>query len=149
MQAFPKGSALAIDISRAILKAIESEEVQKLEEEMLSNTNCGSSNRKIKDEQLGPQPFFGLFGICGTIATFGLSVSVIHFVRRKPQIFMSYIEGALLRRARLRVIVLIARNHINKCIRSAPVPEAYDLRNTSAENEQSTVSIELPINHHS
>ncbi|KAG4953535.1 hypothetical protein JHK87_039129 [Glycine soja] len=68
--AFPKGSSLAIDVSRATLKAIETGEVQKLEEKMLSTTNCGSTNSKIQNEQLGPQPFFGLFTICGAIGLF-------------------------------------------------------------------------------
>ncbi|RZB58451.1 hypothetical protein D0Y65_046861 [Glycine soja] len=59
--AFPKGSSLAIDISRATLKAIESGEGQ---------THCGSTGSKIQNEQLGSQPFFGLFAICGAIGLF-------------------------------------------------------------------------------
>lgn len=92
MQAFPKGSSLAIDISRATLKATESGQVQKLEQKMWSNTNCGSTNNKIQNEQLGPQPFFGLFGICGAIALFGLLASIIHFVKRNVETLMNYIS---------------------------------------------------------
>ncbi|XP_020206106.1 glutamate receptor 2.7 [Cajanus cajan] len=90
--AFPKGSGLAIDMSRATLRAIESGEVKKLEENMWSNTNCGSTNSKIQNEQLGPQPFFGLFGICGAIALFGLLAAIIHFVKRNAETFVTFIS---------------------------------------------------------
>lgn len=148
MQAFSKGSALAIDISRAILKSIESEEVQKLEKEMLSTTNCGSSNSKIKNEQLGPQPFIGLFGICGVIATFALFVTIIRFVGKNAEAYMKYVERTLLQRG-LKEIEHLVRKHLNKCRGSALAPNVNNPGSTSANKEQNIVSIELPVNHHS
>lgn len=89
MQAFPKGSSLAIDISRATLKAIESGEGQ---------THCGSTGSKIQNEQLGSQPFFGLFAICGAIGLFGLLATIIHFVNRNGHTFMNCISLLQLQR---------------------------------------------------
>lgn len=110
MKAFPKGSSLAIDVSRATLKAIETGEVQKLEEKMLSTTNCGSTNSKIQNEQLGPQPFFGLFTICGAIGLFGLLVTIVHFVKRNAQTFMNYISLLQLQRA-LQIMQIVEGIH--------------------------------------
>ncbi|XP_027368159.1 glutamate receptor 2.7-like [Abrus precatorius] len=134
--AFPKGSSLAIDISRATLKAIESGEVQKLEEKMLSTTNCGTTNSKIQNEQqLGPQPFFGLFGICGSIAIFALLATIIRFIERNAETFMNFISLPQ------RVIKLLLQKHLNKLIRSSPpILDAI----TAHNNEQGTVSNELP-----
>ncbi|XP_027939710.1 glutamate receptor 3.2-like isoform X1 [Vigna unguiculata] len=140
--AFPKGSSLAIDISRATLKAIESGEVQKLEEKMLSTTNCGSTNNNIQNEQLGPQPFFGLFGICGTIAVIGLLATIVHFVKRKAQTFMNYILLSQLQRG-VQIIKLFGQKHPYKYRRSAPSQDA-----NSRDNELATPSIKLTINCH-
>jgi len=142
MKAFPKGSSLAIDISRATLKAIESGEVQKLEEKMLSTTNCGSTNNNIQNEQLGPQPFFGLFGICGTIAVIGLLATIVHFVKRKAQTFMNYILLSQLQRG-VQIIKLFGQKHPYKYRRSAPSQDA-----NSRDNELATPSIKLTINCH-
>jgi len=146
MKAFPKGSRLAIDMSRATLKAIESGEVQKLEKKMLSTTNCGSPNNKIQNEQLGFQPFFGLFCICGTIALIGLLATMAHFVKRKAQTFMNHILLSQLQRG-LQIIKLLAQQHLYKYRRSAPVPDANSRENVSHNIELATPSIEFPINY--
>ncbi|KAK7311069.1 hypothetical protein RJT34_08962 [Clitoria ternatea] len=105
--AFPKGSTLAIDISRATLIAIEKGEVQRLEEKMLSNTNCGSPNSKIQNEQLGPLPFFGLFAICGAIAIFGLFITIFHFVQNNIHLQTGF-----------ELIKVMALKLVNMCINS-------------------------------
>ncbi|KAK7376901.1 hypothetical protein VNO80_02320 [Phaseolus coccineus] len=145
--AFPKGSRLAIDISRATLKAIESGEVQKLEEKMLSTTNCGSTNNKIQNEQLGPQPFFGLFFICATIALIGLLATIVHFVRRNAETFMNYILLSQLQIG-LQIIKLLAQKHLYKYRRSAPAQDANSGENVSHNNELATPSIEFAIYYH-
>ncbi|CAJ1972693.1 unnamed protein product [Sphenostylis stenocarpa] len=132
--AFPKGSSLAIDITRATLKAIESGEVQKLEEKMLSTTNCGSTNNKMQNEKLGPQPFFGLFCICGAIALIGLLATIIHFVKRNAQTFMNYILLSQIQRG-LQIIKLLAQFNLKKNTRSAPVPDANCRDNVSHNND--------------
>lgn len=152
MQAFQKGSSLEVDISRATLKAIESGEVQKLEEKMLSTMNCGSTDTKIQNERLGPQPFFGLFGICGAIATFSLLVTIFRFVESNTQKFKKYIElveGSFLQIG-TQVINLIVQKHRNKYITSDPALDSNrQVGNVYANNEQGTISTETPLNYHS
>ncbi|KAI4308630.1 hypothetical protein L6164_031686 [Bauhinia variegata] len=79
---FPRGSRLAVDMSEAVLESIERGEVQDLKKKMLSTTNCRSSDDAEQDEKLGPQPFFGLFYISGTIASLGLVFTMVHFAGR-------------------------------------------------------------------
>lgn len=73
---------MAVDMSEAVLESIESGEVQDLKKKMLSTTNCRSSDDAEQDEKLGPQPFFGLFYISGTIASLGLLFTMVHFAGR-------------------------------------------------------------------
>ncbi|KAF7830620.1 glutamate receptor 2.7-like [Senna tora] len=98
-RAFPKGSPMAYDISRAVLKAIESGEVERLERDMLSNTDCGvsESNSKIQDEQLGPRPFFGLFYISGGIASLAFTITFLGFVGRNVQNIRNWIHRRMRR----------------------------------------------------
>ncbi|RYR06254.1 hypothetical protein Ahy_B06g086016 isoform A [Arachis hypogaea] len=149
--AFPKGSALSIDISRATLKAIESGEVQKLEEEMLSKTTCGSPNSNIiQNVELGPQPFFGLFGICGGIAVFGLLVSMAPLIGKKGKGFINYLEGtsSLLQIGLGKIKSCVSKN-LSKYIASAPIQdENKNLEDVSNKMEQNVVNIELPITTH-
>ena len=122
--------------------------MRRLDEEMLSTTDCGSSNSQIQNVELGPQPFFGLFGICGTIAAFGLSVTMIGFVGRNTKAFMNYLEGTLLQRG-LQVAKSCVGKHLNKYMRSAPAQDVNSPENISANSEQNIVNIELPTTHHS
>ncbi|KAJ7958157.1 Glutamate receptor [Quillaja saponaria] len=82
---FPKGSSLAIDMSEAILKVIESGEIEKLEKNMLSTSSCSSTNGNIQDGDtgLGPDPFFGLFYISGTIALLAVLIVFIRLAKKQ------------------------------------------------------------------
>ncbi|KAF8406315.1 hypothetical protein HHK36_008401 [Tetracentron sinense] len=92
---FPKGSPLALDISEAILRATENGELQQLEDEMLSFSNCSSSPSDITDNSsLGPRPFSGLFFISGGVSTVALFITVARLLGKRLQI-MSYIQAAL------------------------------------------------------
>ncbi|KAJ7966618.1 Glutamate receptor [Quillaja saponaria] len=84
---FPKDSSLAIDMSEAVLKVIESGETDQLEKDMLSASSCSySTNGKIQDSRsLGPEPFAGLFYICGTIAAMALLITMNMCVKRKHE----------------------------------------------------------------
>ncbi|KAF7817496.1 glutamate receptor 2.7-like [Senna tora] len=98
--AFPKSatSSLAIDMSEAILKVIECRLVEELKKDMLSSTNCATSNEKLQEQQLGPRPFFGLFYISGGTAILGLSITLVPCVGKKVHKLMSRVEAALLLR---------------------------------------------------
>ncbi|WCJ31135.1 glutamate receptor 2 [Euphorbia peplus] len=78
---FPKGSALALDISEAIIYLKQSGELQQLEEEKLSYSKCSTSASNAGTESLGVGPFAGLFIVSGSVSAIGLTVAVIRQLR--------------------------------------------------------------------
>ncbi|XP_027351208.1 glutamate receptor 2.8-like [Abrus precatorius] len=96
---FPKGSNLAIDISEALLKVIESGEIEQLEKYMLSRgtkANCSPSEKKEKDgSSIGLQPFLGLFCICSTIAILALLYNMICLFMKNVETLTSHIHITL------------------------------------------------------
>lgn len=68
LQAFPKGSTLAVDVSTSIIELIERRKMPQLETTLLSTFNCSSSSQVDGSSSLGPWPFAGLLIISGTIA---------------------------------------------------------------------------------
>nr|XP_004292814.2 PREDICTED: glutamate receptor 2.9-like isoform X1 [Fragaria vesca subsp. vesca]XP_011458929.1 PREDICTED: glutamate receptor 2.9-like isoform X1 [Fragaria vesca subsp. vesca]XP_011458930.1 PREDICTED: glutamate receptor 2.9-like isoform X1 [Fragaria vesca subsp. vesca] len=71
---FPKGSPLAIDMSKAIVEVNEKKQVELLERQMLSSFNC-SPSLNSNDGPIGYEPFSGLFLISGLVCAFGLLVT--------------------------------------------------------------------------
>ncbi|XP_022144191.1 glutamate receptor 2.5-like [Momordica charantia] len=65
--AFPKGSALAVNVSASIAELTERKQIPQLETNVLASFNCSSTDQ-ADGQGLGPGPFLGLFSICGTIA---------------------------------------------------------------------------------
>ncbi|KAF6175243.1 hypothetical protein GIB67_030461 [Kingdonia uniflora] len=94
---FPKGSPLAFDISEAILKVTESGDMQRLEQNMLSSSNCStlSSNLIIGNPSLSHKPFSGLFLISGSVSTISLFIILARLFRKRWK-FESYIQGTIL-----------------------------------------------------
>ncbi|KAK8646601.1 hypothetical protein V6N13_120381 [Hibiscus sabdariffa] len=83
---FPKGSPLALEFSEAILKVIESGEMPRLEEYLLTSyKSClpstavsgGSNSNSSSSSSLGPRPFDGLFLISGGISGFAFVVATV------------------------------------------------------------------------
>ncbi|RDY00947.1 Glutamate receptor 2.5, partial [Mucuna pruriens] len=96
---FPKGSTLATDISKALLKVIESGVTEQLEKDMLSiggNASCSRYESKAKDGlSTGFQPFLGLFYICSTVAILALLYNMICLLMKNVETFTSYIHVTL------------------------------------------------------
>lgn len=66
LQAFPKGSQLAVDISTAILQMSENGRLQQIHDYWLNSQNCGStSGLTVSSNMLGLDTFWGLFLITG------------------------------------------------------------------------------------
>ncbi|CAK7337674.1 unnamed protein product [Dovyalis caffra] len=81
---FQKGSALGLDMSQAILRLSENGELQLLEEEMLSYSNCSASTSDPNAIQsLGPGPFLGLFVISVGASAIALLITVIRLLRQR------------------------------------------------------------------
>ncbi|KAK9928477.1 hypothetical protein M0R45_025610 [Rubus argutus] len=83
---FPKGSPLAIDMSKAILEVREKGQVELLENQMLSSFNC-SSSLYSSDDPIGYEPFSGLFLISGSVCAFALLVTSMRIAGRHLQNF--------------------------------------------------------------
>lgn len=94
-QVFPKGSPLVFDISKAILEVIQSGEMQQLEKNLLSSNNCSSSSNLNDDPELGPEPFYGLFGISGFISALAFLITLVR-LKRKYQLRMHFTPAAFL-----------------------------------------------------
>lgn len=96
-QVFPKGSNLATDISEALLKVIESGEIEELEKEMLGgNASCSTLESKMKDgSSTGFQPFLGLFCICAVVSILALLYNMICVFMNDVETFTNYIHVTL------------------------------------------------------
>ncbi|XVF17691.1 hypothetical protein REPUB_Repub10bG0145400 [Reevesia pubescens] len=80
---FPKGSPLADDISAAILELEESGELQLMEEEMSSFSDC--SEKLFEDttiRPIGPSSFKGLFLISGGASSIALLITLMSLLNR-------------------------------------------------------------------
>ncbi|GAB4852154.1 hypothetical protein Ancab_016344 [Ancistrocladus abbreviatus] len=100
--AFPKHAPFVLDFSRAILKAIEVGEIEKIEREMLSSFNCSASATINSDSPiLGLRPFAGLFYICGSAALVALLLTVLPLMKNRWS--LSYTQEAL----KIRVFSLL------------------------------------------
>ncbi|KAF8410064.1 hypothetical protein HHK36_002586 [Tetracentron sinense] len=107
---FSKGSPLAFDISEAILKATESGEIEKLENNMLSSSNCSTSQTDNQENQsLGPGPFLFLFALSGGVSAFAMFITVAQQLKQDWQI-MSYKQA----------LNLLARNTMKVSKRPLP-----------------------------
>ncbi|KAJ4841542.1 hypothetical protein Tsubulata_001750, partial [Turnera subulata] len=80
---FPKDSPLLFDISEGILKLTESGELRRLEEELLSASDCSSSSDDTGTDtsSLGVEPFAGLFLLSGSFAACGFLVVIVNIWR--------------------------------------------------------------------
>ncbi|XP_050221410.2 glutamate receptor 3.2-like [Mercurialis annua] len=85
--AFPKGSALASDMSKAIVKLRARGNLRLIEEEMLSSVNCSASTSgsNYVRQSLGPEAFLGFFIISGCTSTVALLITLVRLLRQQWQ----------------------------------------------------------------
>ncbi|KAF3338927.1 hypothetical protein FCM35_KLT16398 [Carex littledalei] len=79
--AFPKGSVLAADLSRAILKITETDESSAIQQKWfdLDQNTCSSGDGSLSSKQLGLDSFEGLFCITGAISCLCCVIFLIKF----------------------------------------------------------------------
>ncbi|KAM6541994.1 hypothetical protein CsatB_006441 [Cannabis sativa] len=74
--AFPKGSPLVPDISRAILKVTEGKKMKDMEDVWFKkDTNCPDPNNMFSSNSLGLESFWGLFLIGGVASSLALDLN--------------------------------------------------------------------------
>lgn len=87
LQAFPKDSPLAVDLSIAILTLSENGDLQRIHDKWLTRKGCSSENKEIDSNQLQLNSFLGLFMLCGMACFLAL---LIHFSIRMRQFIRHY-----------------------------------------------------------
>jgi hypothetical protein len=81
LQAFPRGSPLVADVSRAILNVTEGDKMKEIEKAWLgTETNCPDSNTQAFSNSLSLASFWGLFLIAGLASLLALIISVGKFL---------------------------------------------------------------------
>lgn len=80
-QAFPKGSSIARDLSRAILNLTESEEIAEIERKWFGDqTTCADESSPFGSQSLDFVNFWGLFVITGSASVLSLVIYVVSFL---------------------------------------------------------------------
>ncbi|XP_050204564.1 glutamate receptor 3.2-like isoform X2 [Mercurialis annua] len=84
--AFPKGSTLASDMSKAIVRLRARGNLRLIEEEILSSMNCSASPSGSNARQsLGPEAFLGFFIISGCTSAIALLITLFRLLRQQWQ----------------------------------------------------------------
>ncbi|WJX35445.1 hypothetical protein P8452_23435 [Trifolium repens] len=88
--AFPKGSPLVADISRAILNVTQGDKMKTIEKTWFKEAICLDSNTKISsNNNLGLESFWGLFLIAGVSSLLALLIFVITFICQNKHILLN------------------------------------------------------------
>ncbi|XP_047953505.1 glutamate receptor 2.8-like [Salvia hispanica] len=79
--AFPKGSPLVADVSRAILRLKEDEEMERISRKWFKEGRCrGSDGATVNTKSLSADSFKGLFLVAGLSSSLALAIFVSKFV---------------------------------------------------------------------
>lgn len=79
-QAFPKGSSIVSDLSRAILNLTESDEMTEIERKWFGDqTSCSDESSPFSSDSLSFTNFWGLFLITGTASIICLIINIVTF----------------------------------------------------------------------
>lgn len=94
--AFQRGSPLASDFSKVILRIGENGALKELEEKYISRLKCSASQvGDAGDQSLGPMPFSGLFALSGGVTGIALLVTLATSVKKLWQLAMTNFPAKL------------------------------------------------------
>ncbi|XP_009597353.1 glutamate receptor 2.7-like [Nicotiana tomentosiformis] len=79
--AFPIGSPLLHDVSRAVLSVTEGEKLVQIEKTWFGQPICSDSSKSLSSNSLGLDSFWGLFVIAGIAAILALLIFLTMFMR--------------------------------------------------------------------
>ncbi|XP_047156258.1 glutamate receptor 2.5-like [Vigna umbellata] len=148
---FPKGSNLAADISEALLKVIESGEIEELEKEMLGgNSSCSPLHNKMKDgSSTGFQPFLGLFCICAVVSILALLYNMICVFMNDVETFTNYIHVTLTPLRRIYIWTSASFTWICSTLQWGSIRSVItttitgNAEETTINSQQSTMAVEV------
>ncbi|CAL5204934.1 unnamed protein product [Lathyrus oleraceus] len=105
--AFPKGSPLVADISRAILSVTQGDKMKTIENAWFKESSCQDSNTKFSsDNNLGLESFWGLFLIAWIASLSALLIFFVTFLYQHKHIWLNSDPNASIWQ-RIRVLVRI------------------------------------------
>ncbi|KAJ0090976.1 hypothetical protein Patl1_12659 [Pistacia atlantica] len=78
--AFPLGSPLVLDVSRAILNVTEGQKMNEIEDAWFKKNNCPDPSTLVSSHSLGLNSFWGLFLIAGIASILALIIFMAIFV---------------------------------------------------------------------
>ncbi|PIA28570.1 hypothetical protein AQUCO_06800019v1, partial [Aquilegia coerulea] len=85
---FPRGSPLVADVSRAILKILETDKIKELDSILFGlQKSCSEPEHKVISHSLNFNSFRGLFTITGTVSGFVFIVFLIMFIFKNKQVW--------------------------------------------------------------
>jgi ionotropic glutamate receptor len=83
-QAFPKGSPLVPDVSRAVLNMTEGDKMKEIENDWFGKrSNCPDSSTSVTSNSLSLKSFWGLFLIAGVASLLALIIFMFMFVYKE------------------------------------------------------------------
>ncbi|GMH09236.1 hypothetical protein Nepgr_011077 [Nepenthes gracilis] len=84
--AFPLGSPLLHDVSKAIMDLMEGDEISAIEKKWIVKKNCSLNTSSVAS--LGSESFWGLFLIVGIASVLALIASTVMFLYKQKNIWM-------------------------------------------------------------
>ena len=134
---------MAIDISKAILEVTQSGEMLQLEKYLLSSSNCSSSIDLNDNPELGPEPFYGLFFVSGSISAFALLITVVRLAQNCQLNMYLILATCIDIKDWIWAVIFLARIHLkfqsSNRRRSSVISETQDARGELNEMEQTHV----------
>ncbi|XP_007011642.2 PREDICTED: glutamate receptor 2.7 [Theobroma cacao] len=100
--AFPKGSPLVADVSRAILNVTQSDKMEQIENFWLKKgTVCPDVDPSVSSSSLGLESFWGLFLIAGTASMSALIIYSLMFLHEQRHVLFQFHDTSVWRRIRI------------------------------------------------
>ncbi|KAF9612901.1 hypothetical protein IFM89_004317 [Coptis chinensis] len=93
--AFPKGSPLVADVSRALLNVLDGTEMKKLDLALFgTETTCSDPKNTVVSNSMDLNSFRGLFIITGTVSGLALIVSLVIFICKHKHVWTTAASGS-------------------------------------------------------
>lgn len=98
VQAFPRNSPLAVDVSTAILQLSENGDMQRIRDKWLLRKACSLQGAEIEVDRLELKSFWGLFVVCGVACVLALAVYTVLMIRQFRRQSPEEAEGSIRRK---------------------------------------------------
>lgn len=95
LQAFPRDSPLAVDLSTAILELAENGDLQRIHDKWLLNIACLTQNTKFEVDRLDLKSFWGLYLVCGSACLIALLIYLILIVKQYKKHYVGEVEPSV------------------------------------------------------